>query len=198
MNDAVRVGLDYLRGMESTVQVLAVHCVLKQCSDIAASPGAILAPALSTDMELREQQHQHILTPDSAKDAPALRHAHHCSVCKAARHTHRHAHTHARTNTFAHTRAHKYKHKRARVLTGMHTHIHVHTHKHTDKRAHTYKCPNTQVHTRAHTRTHTHSHARMHMHAHVAPVMGFANFLALLAMLPHLSLIPVVEEFYGT
>ena len=53
--NAVRFGLDCLRGTERTVQVLATHCVLKQSSDIMA--GTVLAPALSTD---REQQ-QHIL-----------------------------------------------------------------------------------------------------------------------------------------
>ena len=35
--DAVHVGLDCSRDMEHTVQVLAVHCVLKQSSDILAS-----------------------------------------------------------------------------------------------------------------------------------------------------------------
>jgi len=74
-----------LRGMERTVQVLATYCVLNQSSDIVASPGTMLAPALSTD---REQQQQHIPTPASAKDALAQQHAHHCSVCGAARHTH--------------------------------------------------------------------------------------------------------------
>jgi hypothetical protein len=42
-----------IAGMDRTVQVLAVHCVLKQSSDIVASPGTMLAPTLSTD---REQQ----------------------------------------------------------------------------------------------------------------------------------------------
>jgi hypothetical protein len=49
--NTVRVGLDCSRGMERTVQVLAAHCVLKQSSDIVASPGTMLAPALSTDRE---------------------------------------------------------------------------------------------------------------------------------------------------
>ena len=68
LQDAVRVGLDSSRGVERTVQVLAAHCVLKQSSDIVASPGTMLAPALLTD---REQQQQHILTPVSANDALA-------------------------------------------------------------------------------------------------------------------------------
>jgi hypothetical protein len=48
-----------IKGMECTVQVLAAHCVLKQCSCTVASPGTMPAPALSAD---REQQQQHILT----------------------------------------------------------------------------------------------------------------------------------------
>jgi hypothetical protein len=39
-------------GHEAHVQVLAAHCVLKQRSDFVASPGTMLAPALSQ----REQQ----------------------------------------------------------------------------------------------------------------------------------------------
>jgi hypothetical protein len=78
--NAVRFGLDCLRGTERTVQVLATHCVLKQSSDIMA--GTVLAPALSTD---REQQQQHILTLALEKATPAQRHAHHCSICGAAR-----------------------------------------------------------------------------------------------------------------
>jgi hypothetical protein len=34
--------------MERTVQVLAAHRVLKQSSDIVASPGTMLTPVLST------------------------------------------------------------------------------------------------------------------------------------------------------
>jgi hypothetical protein len=109
-----------------------------------------------------EQQQQHILTPASAKAAPAQRRARHCSVCGAARHTHAHTYTHIHSHACA--RAHTYKHKRAR----MHT------------RAHTYTRTNTQAHT--HTCTH------MHMHTHVARVMGFSNFSASLATLPHLPL----------
>ena len=58
--NAVCVGLDCSRGMERTVQVLAAHGLLKQRLDMVASPGTMLAPALSKD---REQQQQHILTP---------------------------------------------------------------------------------------------------------------------------------------
>jgi hypothetical protein len=49
--------------MERMVKVLAAHFVLKQSPDILASPGTMLAPALSTD---KEQQKQHVLTPVSA------------------------------------------------------------------------------------------------------------------------------------
>ena len=69
--------------------------------NIVASPGTMLAPALSTD---REQQQQYIPTPASAKDALAQHHAHHCSVCGAARHTHRHTHMCAHTHTLTRMR----------------------------------------------------------------------------------------------
>jgi hypothetical protein len=144
-----------------------------ESSDIVASSGTMLAPALSTD---GEQEQQHILTPASAKTAPAQRHAHHCSICGAVRHTH------IQTQT------------RARIHTGAHTHIHMYTHKHTDTRArththtqtHRHTCAHTHTRARKHARTHTHTH--MHMHAHIVRVMGFANFSTLLATLPHLSL----------
>ena len=87
--------------MERTVQVLAAHFVLK-LSSYGGQLGTMLAPALLTD---REQQQQHVLTPESAKDAPVQRHAH-CSVCGAARHTHRRTHTHTHTHTHIHTHIH--------------------------------------------------------------------------------------------
>ena len=130
------------QGMERTVQVLAVHCVLKQSSDILASPGTMLAPALSTD---REEQQQHILTPASAKAAPAQCHAHHCSICGAVRHT----------QACLHTRAH--------MCTHTHAHAYAQTHRHT--RAHTYTRTNAQAHARAHTHTHTHAHSHTHAYA---------------------------------
>ena len=158
--NAVRVGLDYLRGMECTVQVLAAHCVLKQSSGIMASPGTMLAPTLSTD---REQQQQHILTPASAKDALAQHHAYHCSVCGAARHTHTgwHAHmrTHTHTYTYTHagTHTHTYKHKRVRILTNTHTHMHTHKHTDTHARAHIQKPKHAGTHTCTHTCTDAYS-----------------------------------------
>ena len=174
------------------------HCVLKQSSDIVASPGTMLAPALLTD---REQQWQHILTLASAKAALALHHAHNCSICGAARHTHTHTgvpthtrtHVHALTRTHVHalTRthacAHTYSHKCARLCTQARTHtytctcpdtyihmcehIYIYTHKHTI----------THVHAHTHTLTYTHSHAHMHMHAKDARMMGFAKFSASLS-----------------
>ena len=141
------------------MQVLAAHCLLKQSLDIVASPGTMLAPALSTDRE--QQQQQHILVPASAKDALAQHHAHHCSVCGAARHTHQ-ASTHIR----AHTHTYAY------------THTHAHTYTHTDTNARdysqactrTYTCTrtNTQTHARAHIQTpkHTGIHTRTHAYAY--------------------------------
>jgi len=134
--NAVRDGMDCLRGKERTVQVLAAHYMLKQSSDIVARPGTMLTPALSTD---REQQQQHILTPASAKAAPAQRGAstplQHLWGSKA----------HAQRNTCTHK----------------HTHTHTHTHTYTHAHAHTHT--NTNVH--AH--THTHAHAQIHTCAHV-------------------------------
>jgi hypothetical protein len=54
--NAVRDGMDCLRGKERTVQVLAAHYMLKQSSDIVARPGTMLTPALSTDREQQQQQ----------------------------------------------------------------------------------------------------------------------------------------------
>ena len=144
--NVVRVGLDCLRGMERTVQVLAAHCVLKQSSDIVASPGTMLAPALLTD---REQQQQHVLTPASAKAAPAQRHAHTPlqHLCGSKAHTCTHT-----------TRAHTYT--LACMLT--HTHMRTHTHTHARTHAHTYTHPLTRRHTRAHTHTHVHAYTRTH------------------------------------
>ena len=78
----------------------------------------------------------------------------------------RHAH-HCSTYAHAYVCAHTYRHARARIHTGVH----------------------------AYTRAHTHSHAHMHMHAHVTRVMGFANFSASLATLPHLSNLALNFQF---
>ena len=142
--------------MERMVQCLP-HTVLKQSSDILASPGTMLAPALSTH---REQQKQHILMLVSAKATTAQRHAHHCSICGAARHTQAclhtrtHVHAHAHTRTHACARAHTYLHKHARVYT--------------QARTHTYTCTRTktQTHARAHILTHKHTCTHTHTHTH--------------------------------
>ena len=114
-------------------------------------PGTMLAPALLT---YREKQQQHILTPASAKTAPAQRHAHHCSICGAVKHTQAHIRTHN-----SHTRMHTHIHKRARILTGAHTHIHI---------THTLMCTHIQTQTRVNTHrcAHacTHAHAQTHSH----------------------------------
>ena len=109
------------------------------CSRIQTSWPA-RAPALSTD---REQQKQHILTPVSAKATPAQCHAHHCSICGAARHTHSRACTHAHMCT----RTHIQTQMCVCIHTGAHTHTHAraqntgtHAHTHTRARAHTLTC----------------------------------------------------------
>jgi len=148
----------------------AVH--VRHCGQ----PGdnAHTCPILLTDRE-QQQQQQHILTPASAKPVPAQRHVHHFSVCEAARHTH--ALTHMRACAHKHTRTHMGKHS----YTHVHTYTHIHTHAHAHIRTQTHA--NSQAGTHSYTRTH------MHMYARVAHVTGFANFSALLAMLPHFSLL---------
>ena len=151
------------------MHVLAAYCALKQSSDILASPGTMLAPALSTH---REQQKQHILMLVSAKATTAQRHAHHCSICGAARHTQAclhtrtHVHAHAHTRTHACARTHTYKHKRARVYTQARTHTYTctRTNTQTHARAHIHTHKYTGTHARAH--THTHTHTRAHTHTH--------------------------------
>jgi hypothetical protein len=105
----------------------------------------MLAPALSTD---REQQQQHILTPASAKAAPAQRGAstplQHLWGSKA----------HAQRNTCTHKHTH----------THTHTHIHAcacaHTYKHKCARTHTHTCTRTNTHVRTRiNQTHRHTHA---------------------------------------
>jgi len=108
--NAVRVGLDCSRGIEHTVQVLAAHCVLKQSSDIVASPGIVLAPALSrhthrhTHTHTHMHAHAHTYTNTNAR-ANTLRRAHTHTHAHTHKHTCTRAHTYTRTNTQAHTRA---------------------------------------------------------------------------------------------
>jgi hypothetical protein len=154
--------------MERTVQVFAAHCVLKQSSDIMASLGTMLAPALSTD---REQQQQHILTPASTKDALAQHHAH----APLQRLWGSKAHTYRLALTYAHIHAHIEIHTHAHTYTHTNTNAHEYLQAHT----HTYTCTrtNTQTHARAHkqthkhTGTHTHKHARTHTLTHTCICM---------------------------
>jgi hypothetical protein len=137
-----------------------------ESSDIVASSGTMLAPALSTD---GEQEQQHILTPASAKTAPAQRHEHHCSNCGAVRHTHTgthaHIHSHACACAHAYSRAREYTQVRThtytctRTNTQTHVHAHIHTHKHTGThaRTHTHVHANTHAHIRTHTCICTHT-----------------------------------------
>jgi len=113
------------------------------------------APALLTD---REQQQQHIFMPASAKAAPAQRHAHHCSICGAVRHTHteRHMHTHVHTHIYAHTHAHAHTHTNTNACAYSHRRTHTHTHEHAQIHACTHIL--TPKHTGTHTRTHTYTH----------------------------------------
>ena len=167
------------------MQVLAAHCVLKQSSDILASLGFMLAPALSTDrQETAEAAH-----PQACfrKGYSSIYHAHHCSICGAARHTQ--ACLHTRTHVHAHTHAHAHTHTNTntRVYTQARTHTYTctRTNTQTHAREHTYTQTQTHSHTRVRTHTYTHAHTHIHMHAHVARVMGFANFPASLTTLIH-------------
>jgi hypothetical protein len=136
--------------MEHALQVLAAHCVLKQSSDIVAQASYSHLPSKD-----RKQQ-QHILTPAAAKAVPAQRHAHHCSICGAVRHTHTNTLTCMRMHIHIQTqaRAHTYTRTNIQAHTLTHTHAHAHTHAHTH--VHAYTC------------AHTHSHAHMHIHTRCA------------------------------
>ena len=161
--DAVCIGFDCSQGMEAHGAGACCALCVEAKFRTVASPGTMLAPALSLD---REQQKQRILTPVSAKATPAQRHVHHCSICGTARHTHTgmpaHTHTCARTHTHTRMRTRTYIQIQTRtcIHTGAHTQIHMHAHKnrHTRARTNTYLHTNTQAHTRAHTHTHVHTH----------------------------------------
>jgi len=100
-------------------------------------------------------------------------HTHACPHTHTHTHIHTHAHTHTITNTREYTQVRARTYTCTRTNTQTHARAHIHTHKHR--------------HTRTHTRAHTHIHICIYMHACIARVMGFANFPALLATLPHLS-----------
>ena len=144
--NAVRVGLDCSWGMDRTVQVHAAHCVLKQGSGIVASPGTMLAPALSTD---REEQQQHILW--SIFRQRILQHSvMHTTAASAVRHTHRHTHIRSHACACAHTN----KHKCAREYTQVCTHTYTCTRTNTYTYTHAHACMHTHTQTHRHTRTH--------------------------------------------
>ena len=169
--DAVCIGFDCSQGMEAHGAGACCALCVEAKFRTVASPGTMLAPALSLD---REQQKQRILTPVSAKATPAQRHVHHCSICGTARHTHTgmpaHTHTCARTHTHTRMRTRTYIQIQTRtcIHTGAHTQIHMHAHKnrHTRARTNTYIHTNTQAHTRTKTHTHTHTHTGTHARAH--------------------------------
>jgi hypothetical protein len=108
--------------MERTVQVLAVHCVEAEFRH----RGQLGYNARTCPLKRQgtaAAAHPHACL---AKAAPEQRHAHHSSICGAARHTY------ARTHTNAHTRSHAHTHTR------MHTHIQTQTHADTHRRAHAH------------------------------------------------------------
>jgi len=100
-------------------RALRVEAVFRHCGQ----PGhnAHTCPVLLAD---REQKH--IFTPASANPAPAQCHAHHCSVCGAARHTHRRARTHTHTHVREHTHTHTHTHVRELTHACTHTCICMH------------------------------------------------------------------------
>jgi len=108
-------------------------------------PGQPGHHARTCPLNRQGKQKQHILTPVSAKATLAQRHAHHCSICGAARHTHMRACTH--THTRMRTRTHIQTQTRVCIHTGAHTH--------------TYTCTCTRTNTQTHARTHTHTHTHM-------------------------------------
>ena len=200
--NAVRVGMDCCRAWSAPCLHLPSTYREQQKQHILTPVSAKTTPA---------QRHAHHYSiSGAARHTQAYLHTHthththaHTHICART-----HTHTRMRTRTHACARAHTYKHKRAHVYTQActYTHIHMHTHKHADTResthththaqihrharthihtlSHTHThTPHTHTHTRA--RAHTHAHAHMHMHAHIARVMGFANFPASLATLPH-------------
>jgi len=194
--NAVRVGLGCSRGMDRTLQVLAAHCELTWCSDVAAPCSHLPSQqtgnsSSSTSSRLLQQrllQHSTMHTTaasvgqqDTRTGVPAHTRTHMCT--HTHEHTHVHAHTHTNTNTRVCTQRRAHTHTLARTQT--HTHARAHIHAQTHRHTHTY----IYTHTRAH------AHTRMHMHAHVARMMGFSNYSASLAMLPHLSSFKLPIEF---
>ena len=127
--NAIRVGLDCLRGMERTVQVLATHCVSKQSSDIVASPGTTLAPALNRQ-GTAATAHPHACCSKGCSSTASCTLLQHLWGSKAQPQrdtcTHTHARTHIHTPTRMRMRTHIQAQTRARIHTGAHTHTHAH------------------------------------------------------------------------
>jgi len=96
---------------------LCVKAVFKHCGQSGHSARTCLV--LLAD---RGQQHQkqHILTPASAKPAPAQHRAHRCSVCGEERHAYVHTHTCMRTQC-VHTSTRGHAHAHAQAYTHAHT-----------------------------------------------------------------------------
>jgi hypothetical protein len=84
------------------VQVLATHCVLKQSSDIVASPDAMLAPALNRQ-GTAAAAHSHACFSKGCSSIASCAPLQHLWGSKA--HTQAHARAHKRTHTRAHTHA---------------------------------------------------------------------------------------------
>jgi hypothetical protein len=122
--NTVRVGLDCSRGMERTVQVLAVRWLLKQSSDIQPGHQARTCPL--NRQGKAEAAHPHArFSKGYSSTAPCTPLQHlwggktHTKVCLHTR-THVHAHMHTCMRTCAHIQQ-----------------TQTHAHKHTDTREHT-------------------------------------------------------------
>ena len=135
--------------------VLAAHCLLKQCSDIVASPGTKTGNSSSnTSSCLLQNSPMH--TAASVGQQGTLMHTH----------THMRAHTYTQTcmNTHIHTHAHIHTHTHIYIVC-KHTHTYKHTHTHTYTRVHAnaYRRAHAYAQTHLHTRTHRLTHAHMHV-----------------------------------
>jgi len=137
--------------MARTVQVLAVHCVLKRSSDIVARAPCSHLPSQQTGNSSSS-------TSSRLLQQRLLQH----SVVHTTATPHKHTHTLMRMRM----RTHIQKQTRARIHKGVHTHIHMRTH--IDTRAHTYTRTNTRarIHARTHTRARIHARAHTHTRTH--------------------------------
>ena len=158
--------LDCSWGMERTVQVLAAHCVLKQSSDIVASPGtcpfnrqgtaAAAHPHACFSKGCSSTASRALLQRLWGSKAHIYRLA--CTYAHTHTRTHTHIHTHAHTYALTHTNARKYLQARTRTYTCTRTNTQTHRHTHTHTHIQTPK------HTGTHIRTNAHTHACICMH----------------------------------